>query len=417
MEKKKIESFIFGKTLLWAFVSLLASVLLWVYVTTSEGDVTAQTFDGVRVEFRGEENLVRDGLVKSNVSTNTVSVRLKTTRRELTKLTSDKLVAVVDVSKSTSKGRYTLAVSIQYPPGINTSLIEDVSVSPTSISFNVDKTSSKSIPLEGTFSGTLADGFAAQPIKFEPQMITISGPESELSRVAYAWVEISNRENVNRTIQIVSAYELMDEDGNIIDKTSFELNEEMVSVTVPITSTKTVPLTVDIVEGGGATNENVDISCEPASITIAGDAETLDGINKISIGTIDLTDFAVSFEDTYQIILDNNVTNVTGIKEAKVTVKIVGLETKKFNVTNITTINGPTGKKITQVTENVEVTLRGKSNVLSKIAANNIRVVADLTDIGPTTGVFEPPVKVYVDGFTGVGAIEVDKYSVYVKLS
>lgn len=417
MEKKKIESFAFGKMLLWAFVSLLASVLLWVYVTTSEGDVTEVPFDGVQVVFRGDENLSRDGLVISNISANTVNVRINATRRELTKLSSDKLTAVVDVSKSTTKGRYTLAVSIEYPPGSNKSSIEVASVSPGSISFSVDKTSSKAIPLEGKFSGTLEDGFAAQPIKFEPQIVTISGPESELSRVAYAWVEIANRENVNRTIQIVSSYELMDEDGNIIDKVGFELSEETVSVTVPITSTKTVPLTVDIVEGGGATMENVNITCVPETITIAGDAETLEGINKISLGTIDLTDFAVSFEDTYQIVLDNNVTNVTGIKEAKVTVKVVGLETKKFNVSNITTINAPSGRKVTMVTENVEVMLRGKSSVLSKVAANNIRVVADLADTGSTTGVFQPPVKVYVDGVTGVGAIGEYSESVYVKLS
>lgn len=55
-----------------------------------------------------------------------------------------------------------------------------------------------------------------------------------------------------------------------------------------------------------------------------------------------------------------------------------------------------------------------KSTVLSKIASNNIRVVADLSDIGSTAGVFQPTAKVYVDGYTGVGAI--GEYSVYIKI-
>jgi len=414
MDKKKAGPRILDSKLLWAFVSLLASVLLWAYVTTTEGDVIERSFDGVQVVFKGEDNLrEKEGLVISNVSANTVSVRLKTTRRELSKLSSTNIVAVVDVSKFSSKGIYNQSVSIEFPTGSNTGSIDVVTILPGSISFNIDKTTTKTIEIEGKFVGTVAEGFAAQQIKFDPQTITISGPESEISKVSYAWVEV-DRDNVDKTLQFVSSYLLMDDSGNEIEAENITLSQETVSVTVPITSTKEVPLTIDVVEGGGATSENVDITCVPSTITIAGDAETLAGINKISVGTIDLTSFASSYEDTYQIVLDNNVTNVTGINQVKVTVKVVGLETKKFNVTNISTVNGPAGQKITIVTENVEVTLRGKSSVLSKIAANNIRVVADLADLGSTTGVFQPPAKVYVDGFTGVGSI--GEYSVSLQI-
>ncbi|NCB74206.1 MAG: hypothetical protein EOM51_05620 [Clostridia bacterium] len=415
MDKKKVKSGILDSKFLWVVVSLLASVLLWVYVTTSEGDVIERTFDGVQVVFKGEENLLEKyELVISNVSSNTVSVRIRTTRREIAKLSSTQITAVVDVSKFSSKGIYNSSVELEFPQGSDKSSIDIVNILPGNISFNIDKTSTKTVELEGSFVGTVAEGYAAHPIEFDPQTVTISGPESEISKVAYAWVEV-DRDDVSKTIQFVSSYVLKDSDGNDVDLGNITLGDETVSVTVPITSTKEVPLTVDLVEGGGATSENVKITCDPSTITIAGDAETLEGINKIVLGTVDLTSFASSYEDSFNIVLDNDISNVTGITEVKVTVEIIGLETKKFNVTNITTINGANGKKITVVTENVEVTLRGKSNVLSKIAANNIRVVADLSDIGSTTGVFQPPAKVYVDGFTGVGAI--GEYSVYVKIS
>ncbi len=415
MDKKKVKSGILDSKFLWVVVSLLASVLLWVYVTTSEGDVIERTFDGVQVVFKGEENLLEKyELVISNVSSNTVSVRIRATRREIAKLSSTQITAVVDVSKFSSKGIYNSSLELEFPQGSDKSSIDIVNILPGNISFNIDKTSTKTVELEGSFVGTVAEGYAAHPIEFDPQTVTISGPESEISKVAYAWVEV-DRDDVSKTIQFVSSYVLKDSDGNDVDLGNITLGDETVSVTVPVTSTKEVPLTVDLVEGGGATSENVKITCEPSTITIAGDAETLEGINKIVLGTVDLTSFASSFEDSFNIVLDNDISNVTGITEVKVTVEVIGLETKKFNVTNITTINGTNGKKATVVTENVEVTLRGKSNVLSKIAANNIRVVADLSDIGSTTGVFQPPAKVYVDGFTGVGAI--GEYSVYVKIS
>jgi len=414
MGKKNVKSSILDNKFLWVVVSLLASVLLWVYVTTSEGDVIERTFEGVQVVFKGQDTLLeKEGLVISNISANTVSVRIRTTRREISKLSSSNIVAVVDVSKFNSNGNYNQSVTIEFPTGSDTSSIDIVTTLPSSVSFNIDKTSTKTIELKGKFVGTVAEGYAAHPIEFDPQTVTISGPENEISKVVCGWVEV-DRDNADKTIQFVSSYVLMDEDGNEIATDNITLSDETVSVTVPITSTKEVPLSVDLIEGGGASAENVEITYEPSTITIAGDAETLDGINKISLGTIDLSSFASTFEDTYTIVLDNNVTNVTGIAQVKVTVTIIGLETKKFNVTNITTINGPSGRTASVITENIEVTLRGKSSVLSKVAANNIRVVADLTDIGSTTGVFQPSAKVYVDGFTGVG--EIGDYSVYVKI-
>lgn len=413
MDKQKPKS-IWDSKILWVFISILASILLWVYVTTTEGDLIEHTFSSVPVVFNGEENLRNnEGLVISNISTNKVSVRVRATRREISRLSSDSIVAVVDVSKFTLSGNYNQSVSIEFPLESDANSISIVSITPQDISFNIEQTSSKTIEVDGLFVGTVAEGYAAQPIEFNPQTVTVTGPLSEIDKVATAWVEV-NREGVDKTIQFNSAYELRDSEGNTLSLNNITLETQTVSVTIPVTATKEVPLTVDLVDGGGASAENVKITCDPATITVAGDAQTLAGLNKISLGTVDLASFASSFEDTFRVVLDNDITNVTGISEAKVTIKIVGLETKAFNVSNITTINAPAGKTAAVITENVEVTLRGSEAVLGKIQANNIRIVADLAELGSTTGVFEPIVKVYVDGFTDVGAI--GEYKVYVKL-
>lgn len=414
MEKRKIEHGILDSRIFWAVVSLLASVLLWVYVTTTQGDVTEQTYEGVSVVFNGEDTLrENEGLVISNVSANTVNVRIRATRRELSKLTSSNIVAYVDVSKFTSAGMYNQSVSIQFPLGSNTSSISGTTTSPKSISFDLEKTSSKTVEVRGKFTGTVAEGFAEQPMQFDPQTVTLDGPNNELEKVAYAWVEVS-RDNIDKTVQISSAYKLMDADGNELTLANVTSDPAAISVTVPVTATKEVPLTIDLAEGGGATAQNTKITCEPATITVAGDAETLAGLNKISLGTVDLASFAESYEDSFKIVLDNGITNVTGITTAKVTVQIVGLETRKYSITNISTINVPPGRTASVITENVEVTLRGTQDVLDQVKPNNIRVVADLSELGTTSGVFEPAAKVYVDGFTGVGSV--GDYKVYVKL-
>lgn len=414
MDKKKAKSGILDNKILWAIVSLLASVLLWVLVTISVGDMKIHTFESVPVVFKGEDTLFeRYGLVLSNISTTTVNIRVKAPLREIAKLESSVITAEVDVSRFTTKGSHSQIVTPRFPPGTNTSSIDFATTSPTSITFNVDKTVTKTVEVDGKFVGTVAEGYAQQPMRFDPQSITVTGPGEIVSKIAHAWVEVG-RIDVDKTIQAEYPYQLIDEKGNEVPTNGLVFSRETVTVTVPINSTKEVPLTIDRIDGAGATDENVEITLDPATITIAGDAETLEGINKISLGTIDLSSFASSYENKHQIILDNTVTNVTGIKEVKVTIKVIGLETKKFNVSNITTINAPAGRTVSIVTENLEITLRGKNSVLSKIAANNIRVVADLSDIGTASGVFEPIAKVHIDGFTGVGAI--GSYSVYVKI-
>ena len=414
MVKKKIKHGILDNKILWAVFSLLASTLLWVYVTTTEGDVIEHTYEGVHVVFNGEDTLrEKEGLVISNISTNTVNVRIRATRREISKLTSANILAVVDVSKFNSSGNYNQSIAIEFPLGSDANSIDILNTTPQTISFNIEKTSSKTIEISGKFIGTVAEGFAAQPIQFNPQTIKVSGPQSEIDKIAYGWVEV-DRENVDKTIQFNSSYVLMDDQGNELNLENIILESETVAVTIPVTATKEVPLTVDLVDGGGATSANAKITCEPSTITISGDSETLAGINKISLGTVDLSSFSSTFEDTYKIVLDNDITNVTGIKEAKVTVQVVGLDTKEFTVTNMSTINVPTGRTAAVVTESVTVLLRGNSEVLAKIKANNIRVVADLSELGSTSGVFEPIAKVYIDGYTGVGAV--GEYKVYVKL-
>ena len=131
-------------------------------------------------------------------------------------------------------------------------------------------------------------------------------------------------------------------------------------------------------------------------------------MNKINLATIDLTDFSVSFTDTFTIPIDNELRNTTGVTEAKVTVEIVGLETRSFKVTNISQINLKEGYTANIITQSLDVTLRGTPEALEQIKDENIRAVADLSDLSESTGTYMPKVRIYVDGFTDVGALKVN---------
>ena len=406
---------IYNSKAFWMIVSLLASLAIWVYVTSVETDESKTTFRGVKVELVGED-ILRDSknLVVTDMDTSTVTVEVVGPRRIIGSLSSDQLVAQVDVSKLSRAAYTSQQYTIVYPDGTDTSKLSENRRTPETINFMVSAQTSKSIQVRGSFDGSLAEGYTAEMPVFEPSTITITGSEAYLKDVEYAWVTFS-KENVDSTYSVETGFTLMDANNEPCSTTGISFSTDVVTATLPLLTLKEVNLDVNIIEGAGATKANTQITIDPVSVTLAGDSSLLAGMNKIILATIDLTDFSSTFTETYTIPIDNELKNTTGITKATVTVEIVGLETKTFRVTNFSCINATEGYEADIITESKEITLRGTPEALAQIKDENIRAVADLTDYKESTGTYMPQVKVYVDGFTDVGAIGENTISIEIR--
>lgn len=400
-------------------MSVLISFFLWMYVTSTEGVESEKTIRGVKVVFAGEESLRESsGLVVTEQDSTSVDVTLSGTRRVLSKLTSSNVTAVVDLSNVYTDARYSVIYSLSFPNGVSESDVTLLRSSVDVINFTVDRLASKTVEVKGVFSGTTADGYIAEKtLQFDPLTVKISGPKSAINEVYDAFVVIT-REDVDKTLSYSTTYDLRDAEGNILDDDSILRDIQEVNVTLPVLSSKLVPLDVTIINGGGATRENnVDINIDPDSIMLAGDAETMDSITKIILGTIDLADFAKEFEMEYTIVLPNDTVNMTGASEATVHVSVKGLATRTFTIAkdNISCINAAEGYSADVITESLTVTVRAPEDVLDKIQANNLWAVADLTDVGANPGVFNPSVKIRVDGFPEAGVV--GEYAIHVTMT
>ncbi len=406
---------IYNSKAFWMIVSLLASLAIWVYVTSVETDEIKTTFRGVKVELVGED-ILRDSknLVVTDLDTSTVTVEVVGPRRIIGSLSSDQLVAQVDVSKLSRASYTSQQYTIVYPDGTDTSKLSESRRTPETINFMVSTQTSKSIQVRGSFDGSLAEGYTAEMPVFEPSTITITGSEAYLKDVEYAWVTFG-KENVDSTYSVETGFTLMDANNEPCSTTGITFSTDVVTATLPLLTLKEVNLDVNIVEGAGATKANTKITIDPASVTLAGDSSLLAGMNKIILATIDLTDFSSTFTETYTIPIDNELKNTTGVTKATVTIEIVGLETKTFTVTNFSCINATEGYEADIITESKEITLRGTPEALAQIKSENIRAVADLADYKESTGTYMPQVKVYVDGFTDVGAIGENTISIEIK--
>ncbi len=396
---------LYNSRLFWMIVSLAASLAIWVYMTSAQNDEVKITFKGVRVELVGEETLrTTKSMVITDLDNASVNLVLSGPRRIVASLSSEDITACVDVSRLSRSAYTTQQYYISYPEGVDTSRVTVYRRVPDTVSFVVSPLSSKTVQVRGSFDGSLAEDYTAEKPLFEPSTVTVYGPDTYLKNVSYAWVSFAS-DNVSSTYTTEVPYTLMDENAEECSTAGLTFSADTVTATLPLLKVKEIPIVVELIEGSGASKANTKIKVEPERITLAGDSALLEGMNRIVLDTIDLTEFSSTYSETYPIPIDNELRNLTGEVEAKVSIEIVGLETKKFKVRNISYVGLTEGHEAELITEGIEVTVRGTPEQLSALKGDNIRAVADLTDFVESVGNFNPTVKIFVDGFTDVGAV------------
>ena len=406
------------QTVLYIIFSLVCSLLIWVYVTESVGKETDRTLPGVSVIYEGETSMRESrGLIISERDTTSAKVTVTGNPRTVAALDAADLRVVIDLNDILTTGNYSRAPKVEIIKRVDSGAITQTSINPEVVSFYVDKLSVLPVPVVGVFNGSAAEGYSADPLEFDTETIRIYGPEKIISQVHHALVEVS-RTDVDKTLNFEAAYILVDADGNKFESDEITTDRDTVNVTLPISAVKEVELVVDLIPGAGATKENVNWEIKPGTITLTGDAETLAGVNSISIAKIDLSKINEALTETYKIVLPNDTECTDGVKEATLTLELRGLAKKTVTIEqgNISCTNVSEGYEATVMNGSLEnVVIRGPEQVLRSITDNNVRAVADLTDYGTATGILSVPVKIMIDGTTEAGAY--GEYKIYINLS
>jgi YbbR domain-containing protein len=411
MVKERIKK-IFSSRIFYIIFSLLASISVWLYVSYIENPDITVTVRNVKVEVLNVDYLTDKGLVVTDITTDTVSLRFTGKRNIVTRLTNSNVAAAVDLSEIKEKGVKSLDYDISYPIDINpTSFVMSKSVD--YITVTVDNLASKEVEVRGSFDGGVAEGYQAEPIELSPAMIKVSGPQEILSKISYAWVPVY-RDNLSKTLEEKLPFTLMDDNGHAVVSDELTVSQDTIDIVIPVVMIKEIPLSVNLIYGAGTDSSNCSLKITPSVVSVSGDAETLNDINQILLGTVDTAKFLNTQTTEFPVVLPNEVKNLTGITEATVTVTIAGLESMRATSENIDVKNIRTGYSAIIITRSVDILLRGTAAEIAKITPDvfgktavpvSYRVVADLSELGDTTGTYSVLAKVYVDGEADVGAV------------
>lgn len=402
-------------------VSLLLAVVialsLWVYVVTTVTPEDSQWIRNIPVTFANEDGLFSDrNLTLTQGRNATVDLKVYGKRQDLLKLSNSNITITADLADVLGPGEWQLRYTVVMPETVSDNDISIEARSTYEVDVQVDLLSVKEIPVQAVFQGSVADGYVQDPIELEYDTLEISGPQDQVSQVDHAQV-VLERTNLSKTVSDSLTYTLMDADGKEISSDEIHCSVDKIGVMMTVSMVKELPLTEQFIDGGGATEEHVVASIEPSTITVKGAAEDLEGINSLNIGNIDLSTVPTNkaYTGTFNIILPDKLTNMTGEETAAVTVELRNLKEKTLRVTNLELSNVPSNLKASLGTVSLQIKVRGPADVMDAVTASSIRAVADLSSIGTSTGQFSVPVDVYVDGFSGVGAM--GSYSVLVSIS
>ena len=150
------------------------------------------------------------------------------------------------------------------------------------MNFTVSRFTSKEVDVQVSFEGSVADGYQRGEMSTTPERVSVSGPEEVVELVDHARITIS-QEELTETYSQQCAYTLVDADGNPVTDSNLTVSPEKVLVTLPVEVLKEVPLTVNLIDGGGATSEN-------ATVTFNGTPVQNGGTITI---TADMTEFTI----------------------------------------------------------------------------------------------------------------------------
>lgn len=396
-----------SRKVFYIIVSVFIASIVWLYVNYSQ-EVTIAVND-VPVELQNEETtLAERGLMVLGDREITVDLRLRVPRNIVFRFDTDKIRAVADLSAVTAAGKQSLGYQIYYPTGISAHDVTIEQPAVRSVQLEIGELSRKDVEVRCKVVGNVAEGYIAGTLRLLPSVLEVRGQQVDIMSVNYALVTLNIADATTTIVELLD-YELYDFNDQPIHNPNIHPVSEQIQVTMPVMTVKEVPLVVNFEESAGVRLENFTRTLEPQTVMISGDAATVESIDEIVLGTLALDTLAEVNTFDYEIVLPDGISNLSGINTATLTVLqgdsgIITLDATQFDYENFNS-----DRPVTIVTSTLSVTLRGTQNDIVAVTPEQVRVVADLSDVADASGSYTVPANIYVDDLDlgAVGEYEV----------
>ncbi len=401
-------------SLLMALFSVFVALTLWFYVQDAEAPDYKKTFSSVSVEMQALSSTfsVIDG------GENTVDITLIGKKSDLNKLRASDLEAYADLSGITQSGSFQIDINVLVPEG--TELFECF---PKTATMFVDQTVSVSVPVKvdlGEYSIGENTVLEAEPAASE---ITVKGPKTVLDTVAFATVKAGNLGEITTGFESNLEYVLEDENGREINSRHVITPERNVKVAFSVYKTKTVPLTVESLNGWWP-KENMTYTVTPETVIIKGEPALIDATESVPAvildeSTLDSTRYSATLAPG-QLMLPDGIRLGETLGDVKVSLSLRdnGSRTLKMNLnSNHVVVTPPEGEKSYSFADaSLSFKIRGSYNTIYDATLNDFYLNIDLSAVD-SVGEIQVPVEIVQTDSSKGSFYAVGTYTVKVNIT
>ena len=400
--------------LIAVLISAVVAFGLWLYVVTVVSPESEKTYYDIPVVLQNKDILSERGLMIVSEEPK-VTLALRSDRTILNDLNESNINVIASVANIEKSGIHTLTYTVAYPGNVPPNSVSVQSSSTDLITLEVENRVRKTVPVVIDFGGTtVPEGYIAdlKNANLDYPTIELTGPESVVSKIEQAVTEKIDLGSQTKTLVGEYTYSLCDKQGDPVNAEKVTVNAEKINLMLKVQKVKQINLKLEIVPGGGATEQNV--TYDPMQIEVSGSDTLLESLDTLIVGKVDLGEILKDQTLTFPIVLPEGVDNLTGVDTVTAEVKLTGLATQTFNVTSIVAVNVPAGMQADMITKALPVTVRGPAEMIQAMKAEDLSVTVDFS--GAQAGTARVQAQVVISAnFPGVGAVSA--YQVSAKLS
>ena len=373
------------RDLLYFLVTGILAVMIWFVVLALINPEIHLDFNNVKVTIKGETDLLNNKEYSILSSTDiTVNVELKGKRNAMLSLEKDDIEVIADVSSISGDGETTIQCEV------NTPYSDDITVTNRNqlkITVVVDKIIDKEVDVRLEYSGSPAAGLKLGEGHLNTDTILVRGPQSEVSKIWYAKAVVPLAA-LTDTVSMDIPISLIDNSGDPMVLTYSQVQTQTVSADIKILQVVEVPLRVAIVNGGGLTENEVEVKITPQKVTLVGEKSLLSEIEFLNLGRIELDGIGDSRTTEMQFLLSSGITCQTDRTSAVVSVTVKDIIVKEFalSTSQINIVGSDPAYNLSFGSSYVTIMIRGNSTLLNGLTSQDVSATLRLANIDLVDG-------------------------------
>ena len=292
MKNNNILTRFFSHNITLLILSFVLAFTIWFIININSTTESSETIANIPIRIELSDAAKENGLEVFRVDDISASVEVSGNRITVDSLTADDItVYATQMDSIITPDVYTRPVTAK-KTGIKNNYEIVSAVTPSSVTFRVDRRKEKDITIENNINVNRDSNTYLASKTITPTTIHVSGPEQEVNRIATAEafdsITVGSSETTTKSVKVI----FRDVDGNLLNNLEMITTDiDEVTATAIVYPTKELSAKVDLKD---APSSCPDIDFSSETIKIAGPQESL---NKVQDSFLIINDKPIYFDE------------------------------------------------------------------------------------------------------------------------